>query len=368
MATVTATVMPTATSTTARSAAASSPRWMPTTGAGRTPRPRWASAAKCCGRKCASTRSPTARPNCASWSDAKQHPTPRGAGRTCHGAAGSRIVFGCIEQNQNHRVDMRTTTQRGIAVHRVFKRGLAIAAAVAAVTGGTACTSAVAQSPAVPPTAINPVASAAPVPALTATVGQANAAPATAPSAPSAPDSAARAEAQAADSAVLELQRRMQARELAELRTTYNGAYGASLLFAQSDLTYYVTLFQQKDLWRVIKTTNEAHAERIYADFSRQTRSLSDLDLQRIRLEAQKERAERQVAEQESRLRGLRADLDLQRQQQAQVQARQKVARTETDTLDAERRAARARLDELQRQIRSLEAQVNAPFGGARSH
>ncbi|MGD7386198.1 DUF2968 domain-containing protein, partial [Ralstonia pseudosolanacearum] len=186
--------------------------------------------------------------------------------------------------------------------------------------------------------------------------------------APSASDSAARADTPAANSAVLELQRRMQARELAELRTTYNGAYGASLLFAQRDLTYYVTLFQQKDLWRVIKTTNEAHAERIYADFSRQTRSLSDLDLQRIRLEAQKERAERQIAEQEGRLRGLRADLDLQRQQQAQVQARQKVARTEADTLDTDRRAARARLDELQRQIRSLEAQVNAPFGGTRAH
>ncbi|AMP40062.1 MULTISPECIES: DUF2968 domain-containing protein [Ralstonia solanacearum species complex] len=262
---------------------------------------------------------------------------------------------------------MRTTTQRGMAVHRVFKRGLTIAAAAAAVAGGTACTSAVAQSPAAPPTAINAVAPAAPVPALTATVGQANPAPA-ATGAPPAPDGAARAETPAANSAALELQRRMQARELAELRTTYNGAYGASLLFAQSDLTYYVTLFQQKDLWRVIKTTNEAHAERVYADFSRQTRSLSDLDVQRIRLEAQKERAERQVAEQEGRLRGLRADLDLQRQQQAQVQARQQVARTETDTLDAERRAARARLDELQRQIRSLEAQVNAPFGSARNH
>lgn len=261
---------------------------------------------------------------------------------------------------------MRTTTQRGMAVHRVFKRGLAIAAAAAAVAGGTACTSAVAQSLAAPPTAIDAVAPAAPVPALTATVGQTGSAPAAA--APSASDSAARADTPAANSAVLELQRRMQARELAELRTTYNGAYGASLLFAQRDLTYYVTLFQQKDLWRVIKTTNEAHAERIYADFSRQTRSLSDLDLQRLRLEAQKERAERQIAEQEGRLRGLRADLDLQRQQQAQVQARQKVARTEADTLDTDRRAARARLDELQRQIRSLEAQVNAPFGGTRAH
>ncbi len=262
---------------------------------------------------------------------------------------------------------MRTTTQRGMAVHRVFKRGLAITAAVAAVAGGTACTSAVAQSPAAPPVAINAVAPAAPVPALTATVGQTSPAPATA-GASAASDSAARAEAPVANSAVMELQRRMQARELSELRTTYNGAYGASLLFAQSDLTYYVTLFQQKDLWRVIKTTSEAYAERVYADFSRQTRSLADLDLQRIRLEAQKERAERQVAEQEDRLRGLRADLDLQRQQQAQVQARQKVARTETDTLDAERRAARSRLDELQRQIRSLEAQVNAPFGNTRNH
>ncbi len=154
----------------------------------------------------------------------------------------------------------------------------------------------------------------------------------------------------------------MQAHELSELRTTYNGAYGASLLFAQSDLTYYVTLFQQKDLWRVIKTTNEASAERLYSDFAKQTRTMADLELQRIRLEAQKERSERQIAAQQEKLRGLKTDLDIQRQQQAQAQERQKVARTEAEALDIERRAARARVDELQRQIRELEAQVNAPF------
>ncbi len=154
----------------------------------------------------------------------------------------------------------------------------------------------------------------------------------------------------------------MQAHELSELRTTYNGAYGASLLFAQSDLTYYVTLFQQKDLWRVIKTTNEGFAERLYNDFAKQTRTMADLELQRIRLEAQKERSERQIAAQEEKLRGLQTDLSIQRQQQAQAQERQKVARSEADTLDAERRAARARVDELQRQIRALEAQANAPF------
>jgi len=255
---------------------------------------------------------------------------------------------------------MRTTTQSGKASQQAFQRGLAIAAAVAIMAGTAACTSAVAQSPSAPPTAIAPIAAATPVPALTATVGQPAAA---ATSTSIASTSVARAENPApASGTVLELQRRMQAHELSELRTTYNGAYGASLLFAQSDLTYYVTLFQQKDLWRVIKTTNEAFAERLYNDFAKQTRTMADLELQRIRLEAQKERSERQIAAQEEKLRGLQTDLSIQRQQQAQAQERQKVARSEADTLDAERRAARARVDELQRQIRALEAQVNAPF------
>jgi chromosome segregation ATPase len=253
-----------------------------------------------------------------------------------------------------------------MAERGVFLRRLAIVTAMAVVAGGTACTSAVAQSPAAPPTAITPIAAAAPVPALTATVGQTSATAAT--STTSATSSVARAETQAASSTVLELQRRMQAHELSELRTTYNGAYGASLLFAQSDLTYYVTLFQQKDLWRVIKTTNEAHAERLYSDFSRQTRSMADLELQRIRLEAQKERAEHLITAQEDKLRGLQTDLSIQRQQQAQATERQKVARTEADTLDTERRAARTRVDELQRQIRALEAQVNAPFNNRHGH
>ena len=255
---------------------------------------------------------------------------------------------------------MTTTKQSGKASQQAFQRGLAIAAAVAAMAGTAACTSAVAQSPAAPPTAIAPIAAAAPVPALTATVGQANATAAT--STPTASNSVARAESPAGNSTVLELQRRMQAHELSELRTTYNGAYGASLLFAQSDLTYYVTLFQQKDLWRVIKTTNEASAERLYNEFAKQTRTMADLELQRIRLEAQKERSERQIAAQEEKLRGLKTDLDIQRQQQAQAQERQKVARSEADTLDVERHAAHARVDELRRQIRALEAQVNAPF------
>jgi chromosome segregation ATPase len=95
---------------------------------------------------------------------------------------------------------------------------------------------------------------------------------------------------------------------------------------------------------------------------------MADLELQRIRLEAQKERAEHLITAQEDKLRGLQTDLSIQRQQQAQATERQKVARTEADTLDTERRAARTRVDELQRQIRALEAQVNAPFNNRHGH
>ena len=70
-----------------RNAAASWPRWTPTTGAARTPPPPWASAARCCGKRCGNTRSPTAKPSCVRWSDAIQHPPTRRAPRRATRAA-----------------------------------------------------------------------------------------------------------------------------------------------------------------------------------------------------------------------------------------------------------------------------------------
>jgi hypothetical protein len=57
-----------------------------------------------------------------------------------------------------------------------------------------------------------------------------------------------------------------------ELRTTYNGSYGASMLFYPDEMTFYIALFQQKKFWRVVKTQVDSRAETIYATLPRTAR------------------------------------------------------------------------------------------------
>ncbi|MDX3907747.1 MAG: DUF2968 domain-containing protein [Pigmentiphaga sp.] len=160
-----------------------------------------------------------------------------------------------------------------------------------------------------------------------------------------------------ANSTMAELQQLIQNRALNELRTTYNGNYGASLLFKADDLTYYVALFQQKNFWRVLKTTSESQAEQTYKAFVEQTVQLADVDIRRIKLDAERAVTEKLISANETRLTALQNDLTMQRQQEQQVQARQEQARQEAAALANERQAAREQLNALQRQIRMLEEQ-----------
>ena len=100
---------------------------------------------------------------------------------------------------------------------------------------------------------------------------------------------------QSAAGNVAGLQQMIRGSDLSELRTTYNGGYGASLLFYGKEMTYYVALFQQKNFWRVIKTQDATRADMIYKDFVRQTLQLSDVEIRRTRLEAQKAFTERMI-------------------------------------------------------------------------
>ncbi|MCW3479229.1 DUF2968 domain-containing protein [Neisseriaceae bacterium JH1-16] len=160
-----------------------------------------------------------------------------------------------------------------------------------------------------------------------------------------------------AASTVQELQQLVKANALFELRTSYNGSFGASLLFYPREMSYYVAMFQQKNFWRVVKTQNEARAEAIFAGFAKETQSLADVEIRRAKLEAQKEYTERMIASSEGRLNQLQADLTIQRQNQAQAAAKQKVAREQAAVLDNERRVAQTKLDSVRRQIRALEVQ-----------
>ncbi|CAB3773671.1 DUF2968 domain-containing protein [Paraburkholderia humisilvae] len=165
---------------------------------------------------------------------------------------------------------------------------------------------------------------------------------------------------QSATGNVAELQQMIHGPDLTEMRTTYNGSYGASLLFYGKEMTYYVALFQQKNFWRVIKTQDDQRAEMIYKDFVRQTAQLSDVEIRRTRLEAQKALTERLIALSQDRANRLQADLMIARQQQAIVSDQQQQNRAEATALQQQKTQAQAQLRDAQRQVRDLQRQLDS--------
>ncbi|TDN70585.1 DUF2968 domain-containing protein [Paraburkholderia sp. BL10I2N1] len=206
------------------------------------------------------------------------------------------------------------------------------------------------------------VASNTPVGTVTPLSGDA-AATALSPDAPTAASSApvvltADEAKQSASGNVAELQQMIHGSDLSELRTTYNGSYGASLLFYGKEMTYYVALFQQKNFWRVIKTQDDGRAEAIYRDFARQTVQLSEVEIRRTRLDAQKVLTERLIALSQDRANRLQADLTVARQQQAIVASQQKQTRDEAAALQTQKLAAQEQLRAAQRQVHDLQRQL----------
>ncbi|MGF6533078.1 MULTISPECIES: DUF2968 domain-containing protein [Paraburkholderia] len=165
---------------------------------------------------------------------------------------------------------------------------------------------------------------------------------------------------QSAAGNVAELQQMIRGSDLKELRTTYNGSYGASMLFYPQEMTYYVALFQQKTFWRVIKTGDETRAEMIYKDFARQTVQLSDIEIRRTRLEAQKAFTDRMIALSQDRANRLQADLTVARQQQNIVDNQQQQTRAEATALAQQKSAAQAQLRDAQRQVQELQRQLDS--------
>ena len=156
---------------------------------------------------------------------------------------------------------------------------------------------------------------------------------------------------------VAQLQQLIQARAVQELRTAYNGRFGASLLFSAESMTYYVALFQQREFWRVFKTTDESLAERMYTQYRQDTVDYAAADLERIKLQAEVAKAEKQLNESADQLTVLQNDLALQRQQEALAIAQREESRREAQALAEQEREAREQLRELQSQIKDLERQ-----------
>ena len=163
---------------------------------------------------------------------------------------------------------------------------------------------------------------------------------------------------------VAELMQMIQDTKLSELRTTYNGSYGASLFFYPRELTYYVALFQNKHFWRVIKSADAGRAEAIYAGFAQQTAQLAEVEIRRTQLQAQKLYIEDVIALSEDRAKRLQADLEVARTQQAKVNDYQRQTQDEAATLREEKERAQAQLRQVQGQVMLLQRQMEMGLPG----
>ncbi|GAB7535424.1 DUF2968 domain-containing protein [Burkholderia sp. 3C] len=156
---------------------------------------------------------------------------------------------------------------------------------------------------------------------------------------------------------VAEMMQMLRDHQLTEMRTTYNGSYGASMLFYPREMTYYVALFQDKHFWRVVKSQERPRAEMIYQNFSDQTVQLADLELRRTELAAQKQFLERVIGLSEDHAKRLQADLDIARTQRTQIDERQRTVQNEANALAVEQRASQLQLRDLERQVQQLQKQ-----------
>ncbi|SDG65214.1 DUF2968 domain-containing protein [Paraburkholderia phenazinium] len=156
---------------------------------------------------------------------------------------------------------------------------------------------------------------------------------------------------------VAELMQMIHDSQLTELRTTYNGSYGASLFFYPQEMTYYVALFQDKHFWRVIKSQDDVRAEAVYAGFVQQTAQLAEVEIRRAQLQAQKAFIEDVIALSEDRAKRLQADLNVARTQQARVNDYQRQTQTEAVALRAEKEKAQVQLRQVQNEVLQLQRQ-----------
>lgn len=159
-----------------------------------------------------------------------------------------------------------------------------------------------------------------------------------------------------------ELRRLVDEHALSELRRTANGSYAASLLFDAEHLVYYVVLSHDAEYWRVIKSDVVADAERVYRTFAQQTEQLAQTDIDTVRLEAGRKYGEKLLNLNQQRLAKLQEDAQHRQQQATQVAAMQQQAKAQATALSSDLRSTRTQLEQVQQNIRTLEAQQADPL------
>ncbi|MBN3765758.1 DUF2968 domain-containing protein [Burkholderia sp. Ac-20365] len=171
---------------------------------------------------------------------------------------------------------------------------------------------------------------------------------------PSAPNGRAVQLADAAD-----VERMNNSAELTTFHTFRTFDYSVSLLFHPKELKYYVALFQEERLWRVLCTSDMNTAKQLFHHMQEQATRLSDGETRRLQLEAQNEQLKRLIAESEAHAERLREGLQRTTEQDQAVTSRQHQLRKDLAQLESQRTAAQAQLNKVHRQVHQLNVANN---------
>lgn len=165
-------------------------------------------------------------------------------------------------------------------------------------------------------------------------------------------------------SPLAELKLRLTEKTVRELRTSYSGEYGTTLLLADDAPIFYVALLNKKNLWRVLRFDAIVPAEQAYTRLAQRSTDWANDDM-RLQVLASQERAlARAKEESEARLATLNADMQIMQGEQARIVQAREVAQSQVQASDIERKAQALQLQQLQRDIRQLEqvlSGVNTP-------
>ncbi|AMP16336.1 DUF2968 domain-containing protein [Collimonas pratensis] len=169
----------------------------------------------------------------------------------------------------------------------------------------------------------------------------------------------------ASPGSLAELKQRLSNKSVRELRTSYSGEYGTTLLMADNAPVFYVALLNQKSLWRVLRFDNLALAERSYVQLSQRSADWAGEEIRLQVLNAQSQALERSKQESEARLAALHTDMQIMQSEQARIMQGRQAAQEQVRASEIERRAYQIELDQLRRNIRTLESQLSGAHGPA---
>lgn len=154
-------------------------------------------------------------------------------------------------------------------------------------------------------------------------------------------------------------------KKVEELRTVYNAEYGASEFFDTENLVYFVALFQYKRFWKVVRTDRAGLADQLFKQFASQSVRLAEVERDRVLAQAWRNRYDKEVASAKRQVEAMQADLNVERAQTAQVDARQAQMREGVISLQLEQAQARQQLSKLRAQERRLQQALQGDLAGA---